>query len=212
MGLFKVLGFITLGIGAVAAAPFTGGGSVLGAATLAEALTVGSAVAAGTAGAVVGAVVNSMDEDDRRNERQAAHESGVKEGIKRGNNETGKKFADILEKNDNIRIGAFALSVYVAEKNGEFSEEEKEAIERYFGRPDGIMNKNVAGKFQKICEHTPSFDEITSGYLDKFTVDDLRTLKAFIDELVQADHHISSKEKIFLEKEWKPYLQQRKVD
>gem|GEM_PF-4250570 len=30
MGLFKILGFAALGVGAVAAAPFTGGGSLLG--------------------------------------------------------------------------------------------------------------------------------------------------------------------------------------
>ena len=188
MSFFKVLGCIAVGIGAVAAAPFTGGGSILGAATLAEALTVGGAVAGGAAGAVVGATVSDMDEEERRNERQNAHKKGYNEGMEEVKIETAKKFAAILEKNDDIRIGAFALSVYVANKDHDFSEEEKAAIECYFGRPDGIMNQNVAGKFQDICEHTPSFDEITSKYLDKFTVDDLKTLGVFIDELVQADH------------------------
>lgn len=43
MGFFKMLGGVAIGVGAVAAAPFTGGGSVLGAATL-----LGSMAGAGT--------------------------------------------------------------------------------------------------------------------------------------------------------------------
>ena len=38
MGLFKVLLGVGLGVGAVAAAPFTGGGSIFGAASLAGSL------------------------------------------------------------------------------------------------------------------------------------------------------------------------------
>lgn len=210
MGLFKILGCMVVGVGAVAAAPFTGGGSLLGAATLAEALTVGTAVAGGAAGAVVGAAASDMDEDDRRNERQAAHENGFSEGIKKGNSETAKKFATILEKNDTIRIGAFALACYVANKDNDFSEEEKQAIERYFGRPDGITNRNVATELQDICRRTPSFDEIKSNYLDHFNLDDLVTMDEFINELVLIDQKISPEEKSFLEDEWEPYLKQRR--
>ena len=61
MGIGKILGYTVggavLGVGAVAAAPFTGGGSILGAISLATslagagAIAVGSAVVAGGAGA-----------------------------------------------------------------------------------------------------------------------------------------------------------------
>lgn len=50
-----------LGVGAVAAAPFTGGGSVLGAATLASSLSgLGTGLAAATAGTVGAAVADGM--------------------------------------------------------------------------------------------------------------------------------------------------------
>ena len=45
MGLFKVLGGVAIGVGAIAAAPFTGGGSILGAATLVGSLTGAGALA-----------------------------------------------------------------------------------------------------------------------------------------------------------------------
>lgn len=210
MGSFKVLSCMILGVGAVAAAPFTGGGSILGAATLVEALTMGTAVAGGIAGAVVGAVASDRDEDERQDERQAAHEKGFNEGVKKGNSETAKKFATILEKNDTIRIGAFALSSYVANKDNDFSKEERQVIESYLGRPDGIANRNIAPELQDIFKHTPSFDVIKSNYLDRFDLDDLVTMDEFINELVLIDQKISPEEKSFWEDEWEPYLKQRR--
>ena len=50
MGWGKILGLAALGVGAIAAAPFTGGGSILGAATLAGSLAgAGTIAAAGAA-------------------------------------------------------------------------------------------------------------------------------------------------------------------
>ena len=53
-----------LGIGAVAAAPFTGGGSVLGAATLAGSLSgIGTGLAAVTAGIVGAAIADGLGDE-----------------------------------------------------------------------------------------------------------------------------------------------------
>ena len=58
-----ILGAI-LGVGAVAAAPFIGGGSVLGAATLAASLSgFGTGLAAATAGVVGAALVDGLGDD-----------------------------------------------------------------------------------------------------------------------------------------------------
>lgn len=58
-----ILGAI-LGVGAVAAAPFTGGGSVLGAATLAGSLSgLGTGLAAATAGVVGAALADGLGDD-----------------------------------------------------------------------------------------------------------------------------------------------------
>ena len=54
-----------LGIGAIAAAPFTGGGSVLGAATLAGSLSgFGTGLAAATAGLVGAAIADGMADEE----------------------------------------------------------------------------------------------------------------------------------------------------
>ena len=59
-----VLGAV-LGVGAIAAAPFTGGGSVLGAATLAGSLSgIGTGLAAATAGLVGAAVADGMADEE----------------------------------------------------------------------------------------------------------------------------------------------------
>ena len=70
----KVLAGALIGVGAVAAAPFTGGGSLLGAATLAGSLTGAGAVAAGAGavGAAVGAAVADSDETERQAENRRA--------------------------------------------------------------------------------------------------------------------------------------------
>ena len=76
-----------LGIGAVAAAPFTGGGSVLGAATLAGSLSgIGTGVAAATAGFVGAAVADAMADDMRF--------EGYDEGYKDGQIELSEKMIE----------------------------------------------------------------------------------------------------------------------
>ena len=61
MSFWKILAGAAIGVGAVAAAPFTGGGSVLGAATLVASLsgagTAAAAVGAGVVGGAVGASI-----------------------------------------------------------------------------------------------------------------------------------------------------------
>ncbi len=213
MGLFKILGGVVLGVGAVAAAPFTGGGSIFGAATLIGSLTGAGAIAtaAGVAGGVAGAVISDKDEDNRRKETSEAHESGFKQGIKKGNMETAEKFDALLRKNDNCRIGVFALAVCVANKDNDFSVEEREEIERYLGRPDSVVNKNVRDEFLTICNKVPSFDEVKSKYLDHFFEGDLKELNNFVLAIIEADGIISHEERSFIDHDWNPYLKERGV-
>ena len=73
MGFGKILGLAVLGVGAIAAAPFTGGGSILGAATIAGSLagagTIAAAAGAGAVGAGVGYALSRKEEE----EEQEAH-------------------------------------------------------------------------------------------------------------------------------------------
>jgi len=213
MGIFKILGGIALGVGAVAAAPFTGGGSILGAATLVGSLTGASAVATGAAviGGVAGAAMSAADEDDRRAEKKAAHESGFGQGIRKGNIEVAEKFAAMLKKDDNCRIGTFALAVYVANTDNDFTDEEKNEIECYLGRPDSTLNKNVRAEFMAIYNEIPSFSEVKSKYLELFSNSDLKELTDFIKAIINANGVVSPEEQKFLDSQWMPYLKDRGV-
>ena len=74
MSMERALLGAVIGIGAVAAAPFTGGGSILGAATLASSLSgIGTGVAAATAGFVGAAVVDNMGEIETANAYNAGY-------------------------------------------------------------------------------------------------------------------------------------------
>lgn len=98
MGWGKILGMAALGVGAVAAAPFTGGGSILGAATLGASLAGAGAIAtgAGVAGAVAGAVMSEKEEEEQRRERK--EERQKKEEEKKREEEKKKKLQQKLEK------------------------------------------------------------------------------------------------------------------
>ena len=64
LNMERILLGAALGIGVVAAAPFTGGGSVLGAATLAGSLSgIGTGLAAVTAGIVGAAIADGMGDE-----------------------------------------------------------------------------------------------------------------------------------------------------
>ena len=213
MGVFKILGFAALGVGAVAAAPFTGGGSLLGAATLAESLAGAGAVAAaaGAVGSVVGMAESDEEEEERRSERKTVHEAAFNGGVKKGTDATKKKFEAILEKENNYRIGIFALGMCVAAKDDDIAAEELEEIERYLGRPDNELNHNIAEELENICDNIPEFYEVKSKYLEQFSNDDLKNLNDFVHAIIEADGIISDKEHDFLVYQWNPYLVSRKI-
>lgn len=72
----KILAGSTVGVGAVAAAPFTGGGSLLGGASLIASLsgagTIAAAIGAGTVGGLVGAAVAEDDENKMEQAKEQA--------------------------------------------------------------------------------------------------------------------------------------------
>ena len=82
MDAWKILGGVAIGVGAVAAAPFTGGGSVLAGATalssLAGAGTIAAAVGAGAVGAGVGAKMAYDEEQEKEEERKKQAEQNLR--------------------------------------------------------------------------------------------------------------------------------------
>ena len=84
MSMGRALLGAAIGIGAVAAAPFTGGGSILGAATLAGSLSgVGTGLAAATAGFLGAAVVDNMGEIETLDAYSEGYKDAKKKYVKR---------------------------------------------------------------------------------------------------------------------------------
>ena len=165
---WKVLGGAAIGVGAVAAAPFTGGGSLLGGATLLGSLagagTVAAAVGAGVAGAVVAA---NLDGDEE------VHKAGVDAGRKQAKAE---HLAEITKLNQNLEkamqslklagkhfnaiIALNAVAVATANSKGGISEEDREGIEQFItGVAAGAIPDNVKAKIESLYQQPPTVKE-----------------------------------------------------
>lgn len=84
MSAGKILGGVLLGVGAIAATPFTGGGSLFAAGVSLSAALGGSATFAalgvGVAGGTAGAVIAKKEKKDREKENKNHFIEGVKSG------------------------------------------------------------------------------------------------------------------------------------
>ena len=204
MSWVKTLFAVTFGVAAV---PFTGGASLATVALSTGTTAALGAAAAGTA-VVVGKYAKKKIHDEPINK---ARKEGFSHGVRKGNIATAKKFAKRMAADDNLKIGVFALAVYVANKDKAMSEKERAEIERYLGRPDSRVNKTVRDEFKNIYESTPSFPKIRDKYLNGFSKADLEETNLFIMDVINSDNTVSKEEKTFLSRQWNPYLEQRGI-
>ena len=176
--LGKILLGAAIGVGAVAAAPFTGGGSVLAGASLAASLT----------GA--GAIVETKQLDKKiAEEKTSSFRDGVNEG-KILTAEEIRKYADFY-------LATSALSYYFARCDGEISEEEQLEIDHDL---DAVYkNKDIPtpikNELYQIANNKNITFDIVKNYLDKVSVDTLKILDLDIDEIIRASGGINEKEK-----------------
>lgn len=198
-----------IGVAAIAAAPFTGGGSLLGGASLMVSLTGAGVVAgvAGVAGAAGGAAVQNFE--DKKNEQKVkeAKAYSFMDGMNEGKActvEQIKKFADFF-------MATTALSFYIARCDGTI--DDAEMLELQFDL-DGIKkNKDlpdaIKGELENISlNENISFVDVKS-YLDEVSIDTLEELEKDIDEIIVANGEISPEEK-YGKNEFLEYLQGRK--
>jgi len=200
MGIGKILGFAALGVGAVAAAPFTGGGSLFGAATLAASLAGAGAVAAGAgaAGAAAGyAMSRKEEEEEAAKDRESAElklkAQKLQEGI--------EKALDAFQGDKeyfNYIIGVTALGISMANADGEISPEEAQEIEEFIG---GIASSNypshVKEAIENLYEAKPNFNTAMT-YLEKINPSSYESLKNLLELIVIADGIRHEKEEAFL--------------
>ena len=165
----KILAGVAVGVGAVAAAPFTGGGSLLGGASvlasLAGAGTIAAATGAGLTGAIVGAAMADSDEKDKENIKNEGKAEGKAESLL----EMGKLEEKLIEALTNLKshdkhfkaiIALEAVGVACAACDGDFSDNEKEEIGEFVkGMLAQSIPEDVKEKIQSIYDNPPTVKE-----------------------------------------------------
>ena len=215
MQLGKVLLGVAVGIGAVAVAPITGGGSVLAAGvSLTGSLAGAGAATAGAAvvGGGIGAAAGSKDEDNRREERQQAKEQGFRDGKVEGEAATKKKVNGVmndLKKRDNYLIALTALCYAAANCDGKITEEELDELDYNLNyiKDNAALSAPLKGFLTKIKNRKDSFDKITKK-LDRLDVSDLPKFTEIVDNIIEADG-VLAPEEIAFKKQWIAYCEQR---
>lgn len=207
MGLGKILAYtvggVALGVGAVAAAPFTGGGSLFGAATLAGSLMGAGtiAAAAGTAAAVGGAGAYAArkenEEDEKLNQelaKQKLRADKLEEGIKKAL----KTFQGDREYFNYI-IGLTAIGLAMANVDGEIAPEEARGLEEFIG---GIANSNyppyVKQAIDDLYENVPNLMTAMK-YISKINPKNHETIRDLIKLVMMADNIRHEREVAFIQ-------------
>ena len=159
----KILTGVAIGVGAIAAAPFTGGGSLVGGATLAASLTGAGTIAAATVAGVTGAAIasNISDSDEEKGREQGKIEAEAEYTIKMEKLE--KKLTSAfagVENHFNAIIALEAVGVACAACDGDFSEKEKEEIGEFVkGMMAQNIPENVKEKIQAVYDNPPTVEE-----------------------------------------------------
>lgn len=182
MSFFKILGGVVLGVGAVAAAPFTGGGSVLGAATLLGSLagagTVAAAVGAGAAGAAAGYAIGKGEEEDHKAEiaqaraeerkaldilgkmKQAGKEQWLEQELEAMRDEFQRMRERTAEWGDYAKkvVAMFGVGLAVAYVDGHLAQEEQKAIQEFvFGASKSALPPSARRAINALQAKPPSF-------------------------------------------------------
>jgi len=205
MGLFKVLGGVALGVGAVAAAPFTGGGSIIGAASL-----VGSLAGAGIAGAAAASALDKKQEEESAWERARTFEQGVVAGEGKVKEKLERVMND-AKKRDELLIAGTALGIAVAQCDGEIAEEELLEMQTFLGDINNMPHIPDAtkGRISMIIDMKPDL-KTSLNFLNKVDNECLEFLDEMINVMIMADGEVHPAE-VELKKQWKSYISERRL-
>ncbi len=214
MGFWKVLGYATggavVGVGAVAAAPFTGGGSLLGAATLATSLAGAAGVATATgagvavAGGVAGKVIADMEEEEKASERRAGERKATAKY-----NQKVKKLDSALEvacgklSDDKsyfqLLISLVAIGMATANADGEVSREELEELEEFTaGIAHSHLPEHVKKTIVELKKNPPTFNTAMEHVNKLGNNIDLKLFESVIEVISSSDGYVSKEEKALL--------------
>lgn len=165
----KILAGAAVGVGAVAAAPFTGGGSLLGGATVIASLTgagtVAAAVGAGAVGGVVGAAVAESDENEKKDLKEQGRAEGKAENglqIEKLVSKLTQALKTLKSHDEHFKaiIAMEAVGTSCAACDGDFSDNEREEIGEFV---KGMVAQNipmdVKEKIQSVYDNPLTVEE-----------------------------------------------------
>lgn len=210
MNLWKILGGAVIGVGAVAAAPFTGGGSVLGAATLLGSLAGAGTAAAAVAAAATGAAVGAAMSENEEEEKKKIYNDGHNEGIKKERSESAIKIEKLQNRIKSIHkntkdtkkhfdtiIAMNALGFSCANCDGNISKSEIDTIQMFIsGASTQSLPAQVQDTINRMAASPPNIKE--AFHLAKKADVDMSIFDEMVALVVYADGHVHEAERAFM--------------
>lgn len=148
-----------------------------------------------------------VEKNKRRKEADNAREDGYKDGRKDGENTVMKRLRDKMLANNKLKLGVFALGCYIANIDGEFTQEEQAAIAQAIGSPDtSWTDVGLQEEFHRIMEeiydHKMNFNDIKEKYLNDINRGTFEDLDEVVMSVIHADGKVAIEEQNFLDNEW----------
>lgn len=148
-----------------------------------------------------------VEKNKRRKEADKAREDGYKDGRKDGENTVMKRLRDKMLANNKLKLGVFALGCYIANIDGEFTQEEQVAIAQAIGSPDtSWTDVGLQEEFHRIMEeiydHKMNFNDIKEKYLNDINRGTFEDLDEVVMSVIHADGKVAIEEQNFLDNEW----------
>ena len=147
-----------------------------------------------------------VEKNKRRKEADKAREDGYKDGRKDGENTVMKRLRDKMLANNKLKLGVFALGCYIANIDGEFTQEEQAAIAQAIGSPDtSWTDVGLQEEFHRIMEeiydHKMNFNDIKEKYLNDINRGTFEDLDEVVMSVIHADGKVAIEEQNFLDNE-----------
>lgn len=176
MGFGRMLAYAMIGVGAVAAAPFTGGGSLLAGASLGASLagagTIAAAVGAGAIGAGIAVAQEDSEDAKHRREKWELEREGMEkdEEIARltmENKELCRRFSDYSERMKDTGQyfyfvkACFAFGVAIAKvDDGRIDEDEMRELKEFlYGRAGEKLPEGVKKQMRDMLQEEMPFEK-----------------------------------------------------
>lgn len=206
LNYWAVAGGAVIGVAAVAAVPFTGGGSLLGAASLAGSLASGAAVASAVGAGVAGAVIGAHLSDDA-----STREQYEQQGYAKGKAENAAIVGQLRQKLQELftelkNAGKFfegitamqAVAIAAANCDGEICDDEKQNIEMFIsGLSAAALPESLIAQITELYKVPPSlrmaFELAHDSGIDMLVFDEI------IQMVVQSDGQVLPAENAFMQ-------------